>query len=165
MQIGRIILTHRIIITKKEKYLACMLCGRRRIKPTRRYTSLGATQIMRINEGMCRQCAWEKIKLKCKICGEIISKGYPRLLAHTSAHYNTPGLLSNEETEQNIVLMNLESSKNSNQMFEGDDYGYTLRCKICGDRFMFKKEDTIFSKWVVHIKSHYIDKDLVKKSG
>jgi hypothetical protein len=163
MQIGRIILTHRIITTKKEKYLPCMLCGKRRIKATRRYTSLGSTQIVHISEGMCRQCAWEKIKLKCKICGEIISKGYPRLLAHTTVHYTTPGLLSNEETEQNIVLINLESSKTSNQMFEGDDYGYTLRCKICGDRFIFKKEDTIFSKWIDHIKSHYIDKDLVKK--
>jgi hypothetical protein len=140
-----------------------MLCGKRRIKPTRRYTSLGSTQIVHISEGMCRQCAWEKIKLKCKICGEIISKGYPRLLAHTTVHYTTPGLLSNEEAEQNIVLINLESSKTSNQMFEGDDYGYTLRCKICGDCFIFKKEDTIFSKWIDHIKSHYIDKDLVKK--
>ena len=144
-----------------------MLCGKRRIKPTRRYTSLGATQIVHISEGMCRRCAWERIKLKCKICGEIISKGYPRLLAHTTMHYTTTsGLLSNEETEQNIVLINLESSKTSNQMFEGnDDYEYTLRCKICGDRFLFKKEDTIFSKWIDHIKSHYIDKDLVKKSG
>jgi hypothetical protein len=135
-----------------------MLCGKRRIKPTRRYSSLGSTRIVQISEGMCRQCAWEKIKLKCKICGEIISKGYPRLLAHITAHYTTPGLLSNEETEQNILLINLENSKTSNQMFEG-----ALRCKICGDRFIFKKEDTIFSRWIDHIKSHYIDKDLVKK--
>jgi hypothetical protein len=30
---------------------------------------------------------------------------------------------------------------------------------------MFKKEEvTMFSKWIDHIKSHYTDKDLVKKS-
>jgi hypothetical protein len=57
-----------------------MLCGKRRIKPTRKYTSLGLIHIAHISEGMCRQCAWEKIKLKCRICGEIIAKGYPRLL-------------------------------------------------------------------------------------
>jgi hypothetical protein len=34
---------------------------------------------------------------------------------------------------------------------------------ICRDSFFFKKEDTTFSKWIDHIKSHYIDKDLVKK--
>ena len=48
-------------------------------------------------------------------------------------------------------------------MFEEDNYEYTLRCKICRDSFIFKKEATIFSKWIDHIKSHYIDKDLVKK--
>jgi hypothetical protein len=69
-----------------------MLCGNRRIKPTRRYTSLGLTRKVHISEGMCRQCAWEKIKLKCKICGEIIGKGYPKLLAHTIAHYSASEL-------------------------------------------------------------------------
>jgi DNA-directed RNA polymerase subunit N (RpoN/RPB10) len=68
---------------------------KRRIKPTRRYTSLGLTQIVHISEGMCRQCAWEKIKLKCKICGKIIAKRYPRLLARITAHYTTAELLSN----------------------------------------------------------------------
>lgn len=29
---------------------------------------------------------------------------------------------------------------------------------------MLKKETAIFSKWIDHIKSHYLDKDLVKKS-
>jgi hypothetical protein len=30
---------------------------------------------------------------------------------------------------------------------------------------MFKKEETtMFSKWIDHTKSHYLDKDLVKKS-
>jgi hypothetical protein len=86
-----------------------MLCGKRRIKPTRKYTSLGLTRLVHINEGMCRQCAWEKIKLKCKICGEIIPKGYPRLLAHTTAHYTTAELLYNEEAEENIILINFES--------------------------------------------------------
>ena len=28
---------------------------------------------------------------------------------------------------------------------------------------MFKKEETMVSKWIDHIKSHYIDKDLIKK--
>ena len=82
-----------------------MLCGKRRIKPTRRYTSLGLTRIVHISEGMCRQCAWEGIKLKCKICGEIIGKGYPRLLAHTTAYYTTAELFYNEEAEENIILI------------------------------------------------------------
>jgi hypothetical protein len=140
-----------------------MLCGKRRIKSTRKYTSLGLTRIVHINEGMCRQCAWEKIKLKCKIYGEIISKGYPRLLAHATAHYTSSELLYNEKAEESITLINFESSKTSNQMFEGHDYDYALRCRICGDRFIFKKEKITFSKLIDHVKSHYIDKDLVKK--
>jgi hypothetical protein len=152
-------ITCRIIISKKEKYMACMLCGKRRIKPTRRYASLGLTRIVHISEGMCRQCAWEKIKLKCKICGEIIGKEYPRLLAHTTAHYTSSELLYNEEIEKNIILINFESSKISNEVFDKNDYDYALRCKVCGDCFTFKKEEDTID----HIKSHYIDKDLVKK--
>jgi hypothetical protein len=126
-----------------------MLCGKRRIKPTRRYASLGLTRIVHIGEGMCRQCAWEKIKLKCKLCGEIMAKGYPRLLAHTTAHYTTAELLSNEEAEQNIMLINFEGSKTSNEIVSKTGYDYpTLRCKICGDRFIFKKEEIMFSKMV-----------------
>jgi hypothetical protein len=53
----------------------------------------------------------KKIKLKCKICGEIIAKGYPRLLAHTTAHYTTTELLYNEETEENVFLIKFESSR------------------------------------------------------
>lgn len=34
---------------------------------------------------------------------------------------------------------------------------YSLKCKICGDRFIFKKEETtMFSKWIDHIRSHYV---------
>jgi hypothetical protein len=124
----------------------CMLCGRRRIKPTQRSTSMGVTHVERLTEGMCRQCAWERIKLKCKICGEIIGKGYPRLLAHTTAHYSAAELLYNEEAEENIILINFESSKVSNEVFGENGYDYTLRCKVCGDSFIFKKEDTVFSK-------------------
>ncbi|MGA9170081.1 MAG: hypothetical protein WCF03_13910 [Nitrososphaeraceae archaeon] len=29
---------------------------------------------------------------------------------------------------------------------------------------MFKKGQTMFSRWIDHIKLHYVDKDLVKKS-
>jgi hypothetical protein len=42
-------------------------------------------------------------------------------------------------------------------------YDYVLRCKICENCFTFKKEEIMFSKLVEHVKSHYIDKDLVKK--
>jgi hypothetical protein len=92
-----------------------------------------------------------------------VAKLLPRLLAHTTAHYTTAELLYNEEAEENIILMNFESSRISNEIFIENGYDYTLRCKVCGDRFIFnKKEDTIFSKWIDHIKSHYIDKDLVK---
>ena len=34
---------------------------------------------------------------------------------------------------------------------------------FCGDRFIFKKEEITFSKLIDHIKSHYIDKNLLKK--
>jgi len=44
-------------------------------------------------------------------------------------------------------------------------YDYVLRCKICENCFTFKKEEIMFSKLVEHVKSHYIDKDLVKKNG
>jgi ribosomal protein S27E len=89
---------------------------------------------------MCRECGWEKIKLKCKICGEIIAKGDPRLLAHAAAHYATSELLYNEEADQNIIFVNFESSKISNETFGENGYDYALRCKICGDRFTFKKK-------------------------
>ena len=77
---------------------------------------------------------------KCKICGEIVAKGYPKLLAHTTSHYSPSELLYNEEAEENILLINSESSKASNQMFEEYNYEYTLRCKICRDSFIFKKK-------------------------
>jgi hypothetical protein len=38
-----------------------------------------------------------------------------------------------------------------------------LEGEVCGERFIFQNEDAIFSKWIDHIKSHYIDKDIVKK--
>jgi hypothetical protein len=124
---------------------------------------MGVTHVQRITEGMCKQCAWERIKLKCKICGETIGKGYPRLLAHTAAHYTSAELLYNEDIEENIILINFEISKTSNKIFSEDERDYTLRCKICRKSFLFKKEETMFSKWIDHIKSHYMDKDLVKK--
>jgi hypothetical protein len=140
-----------------------MLCGKRRIKPIQRYTSMGMTQIQHVTEGMCKECAWKRIKLKCKLCDEIIGKGYPKLLAHTVSHYSPSELLYNEEIEENIIFINFESSNTSNQMFEEDNYECTLRCKICRDSFIFKKADTVFSTWIDHVKSHYVDKDLIKK--
>ena len=100
---------------------------------------------------MCRQCAWERIKLKCKLCGEIIGKGFPRLLAHTTAHYTSNELLYDEEIEKNIILINSENPKTSNKLFGEIGYDYALRCKVCGDRFPFKKEEMLFSKWIDHI--------------
>jgi hypothetical protein len=140
-----------------------MLCGRRRIKPTQTSTLMGVTHVEHMSEGMCRQCAWERIKLKCKLCGEIIGKGFPRLLAHTTAHYTSNELLYNEEIEKNIILMNFENPKASNKLCGEIGYDYALPCKVCGNRFPFKKEEMMFSKWINHIISHYSDKDLVKK--
>ena len=142
-----------------------MLCGKRRIKPTQTSTSMGVTHVERLSEGLCRRCAWERIKQKCKLCVEIIGKGYSRLLAHTAAHYTSAQLLYNEEIEKNIILINFESSKTSNEILDKEDDYSPVRCKVCRDRFIFKKEETMFSKWIDHIKSHYIDKDLVKKNG
>jgi predicted Zn-ribbon and HTH transcriptional regulator len=107
-----------------------MFYGKRRIKPTRKYTSLGLTRLVNVSEGMCRQCAWEKIKLKCKILVKLLQKDiqdYLLMLRHTI-------LLANYYTMNKL-----------------------MRCKICGDRFTFKKEEITFSKMIDHIKSHYID--------
>jgi hypothetical protein len=144
-----------------------MLCKRRRIKPTQKYTSMGMTTIEHVTEGMCRQCAWERIKHKCKICNKVIGKGYPRLLAHITSHYTSNELLYKEDIETDIISINFESSKTSNQWVidkEEEKCQYLVKCKICKDTFMFKKEETtMFSKWIDHIKSHYLDKDLVNK--
>jgi hypothetical protein len=80
------------------------------------------------------------------------------MLQHTMLLLNS----YNEEADQNIIFINFESSI-SNETFGENGYDYALRCKICGDRFTFKKEEIIFSKLIDHVKSHYIDKDLVKK--
>jgi len=43
------------------------------------------TRIEQISEGMVRQCAWERIKHKCKVCSEIIGNvilGYLLILPH-----------------------------------------------------------------------------------
>ena len=142
-----------------------MLCKRRRIKPTQRFTSLGMTRIDHISEGMCRQCAWERIKHKCKICDDIIGKGYSRLLAHITSHYSSKELLYNEAIEMDIISINFESPKNSNKVLAGEEERYyPQKCRICGNTFMFKKGDTMFSKWIDHIKSHYVDKHLIKKA-
>ena len=92
-----------------------------------------------------------KIKLKCKICGEIISKGYPRLLAHATVHYISSELLYNEQAEESIISINFDSRKISNEIFSDYGYDYALRCRICGDRFTFKKEEITFSKMIDHI--------------
>ena len=140
-----------------------MLCGRRRFKPIQRYSSMGMTTIEHIKEGMCRQCAWERIKHKCKICSEVIGKGYPRLLTHITSHYTSNELLYKEDIEMDVISINFERSKTPNVDKEKEKGQYL--CKICKDIFMFKKEGTtMFSKWIEHIKSHYLDKDLVKKS-
>jgi ribosomal protein S27E len=143
-----------------------MLCKKRRIKPTQKHTSMGMTTIEHISEGMCRQCAWERIKHKCKICGEVIGKGYPKLLAHITSHYTSNELLYNEDRDIDIISINFEKAKTSNKwlVVDEDEKGqHHLKCKICGDTFMFKKGETIFSKWIEHIKSHYIDKHLLEK--
>jgi hypothetical protein len=129
---------------------------------------MGMTTIEHISEGMCRQCAWERINHKCKICKKVIGKDYPRLLAHITSHYTSNELLYKEDIETDIISINFETTKTPNKWIvdkqEGKDQ-YPLKCKICSDTFMLKKEETtMFSKWIDHIKSHYLDKDLVKKS-
>jgi hypothetical protein len=59
-------------------------------------------------------------------------------------------------------LINFEISKtSSNERIVGEkEQGYyPLKCKIFGDTFMFKREETtMFSKWIDHIKSHYVER-------
>jgi hypothetical protein len=57
------------------------------------------------------------------------------------AHYTTTELLYNEEADENIIFINSESSKISNEIFSENGYVYAPRCKICGDLFTFKKEE------------------------
>ena len=86
-----------------------MLCKKRRIKPTQKHTSMGMTTIEHISEGMCRQCAWERIKHKCKMCAEVIGKGYPRSIAHITSHYTSNELLYNEDRDTDIISINFET--------------------------------------------------------
>jgi hypothetical protein len=69
--------------------------------------------------------------------------------------------LYNQEIEKNIILMNFQSLPN--EVFGKDGYDYTLKCKVCSQRFIYKKEETMFSTLIDHAKSHYIDKDIIKK--
>jgi hypothetical protein len=74
--------------------------------------------------------------------------------------------LYNEDIEIDIISINFETAKTSNKWLVVDEEEkgqYPLKCKICGDTFMFKKGETMFSKWIDHIKSHYIDKHLLEK--
>jgi hypothetical protein len=43
-------------------------------------------------------------------CGEIVVKGYTRLLAHITAQYATSELLYNEESHENIIFIISENS-------------------------------------------------------
>ena len=65
---------------------------------------------------------------------------YPKLLAHITAHYSASELLYNEEIEENIIFINFESSKTSNEMFDGHDYDYALRCKSVEIALPLKKK-------------------------
>ena len=96
-----------VALVNKSNFI--VLCKRRRIKSTQKHTSMGMTTIEHITEGMCRQCAWERIKHKCKICDDIVGKGYSRLLAHITSHYTSKELLYNEEIEMDILSINFES--------------------------------------------------------
>jgi hypothetical protein len=79
---------------------------------------------------------------------KLFRKYTPRLLAHATAHYTSSELLYNEEDEENTTLINFESSKISNEIYSENGYVYPLKCKICGDRFNFKKIEIIFSKLI-----------------
>jgi len=152
-----------VALVNKSNFI--VLCKRRRIKSTQKHTSMGMTTIEHITEGMCRQCAWERIKHKCKICDDIVGKGYSRLLAHITSHYTSNEFLYNEDKGIDIISINFESPKTSlNEGVVGEEQGhYPLECKVCRDSFIFKKDETIISRWIDHIKSHYTDRDLIKK--
>jgi hypothetical protein len=65
-----------------------------------------------------------------------------------------------------IISINFEKANTSDKwlVVDEDEKGqHPLKCKICGDTFMFKKGETMFSKWIDHIKSHYVDKHLLEK--
>ena len=66
-----------------------------------------------------------------------------------------------------LISINFESSKtllDERAVGQEKQGHYSLKYKICGDTFMFRKEETtMFYKWIDHIKSYYLDKDLVKK--
>jgi hypothetical protein len=122
-----------VALVNKSNFI--VLCKRRRIKSTQKHTSMGMTTIEHITQGMCRQCAWERIKHKCKICDDIVGKGYSRLLAHITSHYTSNELLYNEDKGIDIISINFESPKTSlNEGVVGEEQGhYPLECKVCRD--------------------------------
>ena len=73
------------------------------------------TKIEHISDGICRQCAWEAIKHKCKICSEVIGKGYARLIAHITSHYTSNELLYNEDRVIDIISINFEKANTSDK--------------------------------------------------
>jgi hypothetical protein len=102
----------------------------------------------------------ERIKHKCKICNKVIGKGYPRLLAHITSHYTSNELLYKEDIETDIISINFESSKTlPNEWMvdkEKEKGQYHLKCKICGDTFMFKKEEVTMFLNGLTIPNHII---------
>jgi hypothetical protein len=81
------------------------------------------------------------------MCGEVIGKGYPRLIAHITSHYTSNELLYNEDIEMDIISINFKTKTSNKWLIVDEEKGqYPLKCKICGDTFMYKKETTMFSK-------------------
>jgi len=70
----------------------------------------------------------------------LLRKGYSRLLALITSHCTSNELLYNEEIEMDIISINFEIPKTSNELLT-DEEGryYPLKCRICGDTFMFNK--------------------------
>ena len=68
---------------------------------------------------------------------------YPRLLAHTAAHYTSAELLYNEDIEENIILINFEISKTSNKIFSEDERDYK-DAKFVASHFSSKRKRQCF---------------------
>ncbi|MBV9176769.1 MAG: hypothetical protein JO327_07765 [Nitrososphaeraceae archaeon] len=69
---------------------------------------------------------------------------YPRLLAHTAAHYTSAELLYNEDIEENIILINFEISKTSNKIFSEDERDYTKMQNLWQVISLQKGRDNVF---------------------
>lgn len=115
---------------------------------------------------MCKVCAWDKVKERCLICGQVLDKGYPQLLAHCIAHYINKHSLYDENNLVKVIAINFEIIPPAHYEMESDVKD-VISCNICQDRFpLYDKNNKLKSypsRWLDHIIGHYSDHKLMER--